>query len=321
LRMAEPRHTAKRAQLWLGTLVEIAAEAASPAALDAGFAAAFAAIARIHQALTLHDPRSELSRLNRAAPTQVQRVSPDLRAVLRCALELAARSGGVFDPTVGARVAAFGFLPPQAAAARDASWRDVQLTRRGVRYARPLVLDFGGIAKGYAVDRATSALRRHGVSAGRVNAGGDLRVFGVRSETIHVRTGGPQGTLLPLALVANAAVATSAYGGQRRRVGRRWATPLIDPGGGLPVMSTRTISVMARTCMVADALAKVVALRGRDAAPVLAAYGARAMILSPAAGRWRCTELPPRGTPSPPPRPGGPRRDALRNGAPATAHS
>ena len=282
----------RHAELWLGTLVEIGVEAPPSEPPEAGIAAAFAAIARVHRALSLHDPASELSQVNRDAPYGVRAISADLRAVLSCALELGARSRGSFDPTVGGRVAALGFLPPQAPSERGVSWRDVELTARGVRFAQPLVLDFGGIAKGYAVDCAVDALRGHGVSAGRVNAGGDLRIFGLQSERVHVRTGGPQGILLPLVELADGAVATSAYGGQRRRVGRRWATPLIEPRSGLPMMSTRTVSVVAPTCMVADALTKVVALRGSTAAGMLAAYGASATVLSPAAGRWRCARLP-----------------------------
>ena len=290
--MAERRYVARRAQLWLGTLVEISAKAPSSELLDAGIAAAFAAIARVHRALSLHDPESELSHVNRNAPAAMQPLSPDARAVLTCALELAARSEGAFDPTVGGPIAAMGFLPPQAHAERDASWRDVRLTRRGVRFAKSLVLDFGGIGKGFAVDCAIDALRAHRITAGWVNAGGDMRVFGDQSEAIHVRTGGPQGVVLPLVVIADGAVATSAYGGQRRHIRGRWATPLIDPCGQLPIMSTRTVSVVAPTCMVADALTKVVALRGSAAASVLKAYEASATMLSPAAGRWRCTQLP-----------------------------
>lgn len=291
-RTAEPLFTQRRAELWLGTLVEIAAEAPMGVLLESGIAGAFAAIARVHRGLSLHDPESELSRLNRNAPMAVQAVSEDIRSVLSCALELAARTGGAFDPTVGGRVAALGFLPPQANCERDANWRDVQLTSRGVRFARPLVLDFGGIAKGYAVDCAINVLRQHGMTRGRVNAGGDLRVFGNRLEPVHVRTGGPQGIVAPLVAIADGAVATSAYGGQRRRMGGRWVVPLIDPRGQMPIMSTRTVSVVAPSCMVADALTKVVALRGIAASAVLAAYGASATVLSPAAGQWRCTELP-----------------------------
>jgi thiamine biosynthesis lipoprotein len=161
-----------------------------------------------------------------------------------------------------------------------------------VRYARPLCVDLGGIAKGYAVDVAIAALRAHAVTSARVNAGGDLRVIGPEAEPVHVRTGGPNGVLMPLASVVDGAVATSAFAGARRRVAGRWITPLIDPRPGLPVMSTRTVSVIAPTCMVADALTKVVALRGAAASPALARHDAAAIILSPAAGRWRCTRLP-----------------------------
>ena len=290
--MAEDRSVTRRAQIWLGTLVEIAVEVSAHEAPAAGIAAAFAAIARVHRALTLHDPGSELSQVNRNAYKAMQPVSRDLRAVLSCALELAARSGGAFDPTVGHRLAAMGFLPPQAPSHHDVRWRDVELTAHGVGFAKPLVLDFGGIAKGYAVDLAVEALRRHGIAAGRVNAGGDMRVFGHRSEQVHVRTGGPQGRVVPLVSICDGAVATSAYGGQRRRIGGRWATPLVEPRSGLPNMSTRTVSVVAPSCMVADALTKVVALRGIAASAVLTFYGASAMLLSPAAGHWRRTQLP-----------------------------
>ena len=283
----------RRAELWLGTLVEISVAELAHDSAEPAIAAAFAAVSRVHRALSLHDPDSELSRLNRRAATAVRRISPDLRAVLTCALDLAsalARRCSIRPSAAASPISEF--LPPQATAIRGASWRDVELSDRGVRFARPLVLDFSGIAKGYAVDCAIAALKAHGVRAGCVNAGGDLRVFGRVSSRVHVRTGGASRVLMPLVEIADGAVATSAYGGQRRRVNGRWATPLIEPRAGLPVMSTRTVSVIAATCMVADALTKVVALRGSAAAGMLSACNASAMVLSPAGGRWRCTRLP-----------------------------
>ena len=290
--MAEGVTHRRRAQLWLGTIVEIAAEAHQAAVVDTAIAAAFVAIACIHRALSNHDPASELSRVNRRAATRETMISRDLRAVLACGLTVAERSGGAFDPTQGARLAALGFLPPQPMADRAACWRDIRLSARGVTFARPLALDLCGIAKGYAVDRAVLALRAHGVMTGVVNAGGDLRVFGERDEAVYVRRGDVQGGVQPLVRIREGAVATSAYASQRRYVDGRWASPLIDPRNGLPVMSTRTVSVIAPTCMLADALTKVVALRGRAAAPALAAFGASAAVLSPAGERWRWTQIP-----------------------------
>ena len=290
--MPESSVRRRRAQLWLGTIVEINAEGATEAVTECAIAAGFAAVARIHRVLSNHDPDSELSRLNRRASVRRTPVSRDLRAVLACGLTVAERSGGAFDPTQGARLAALGFLPPQATELRGATWRDVCLDARGVAFAQPLALDLGGIAKGYAVDCAIFALRAQGASAGAVNAGGDLRVFGAHDEPIGVRTGGPCGGIVPLVQLGDGAVATSAYSGQRRRVDGRWATPLIEPRNGLPIMSTRTVSVIAPTCMIADALTKGVALRGRDAAAALMAFGASAVMFSPAGERWRCTRLP-----------------------------
>jgi FAD:protein FMN transferase len=283
---------ARRAQPWLGTLVDIAAHAHSERALADGFNAAFAAIARVHRALGSHDAESELTRVNRHAAFTRQAISKDLHTVLACALVLAARSEGAFDPTVGTELVALGLLPPLVRHARGATWRDVVLDEEDVLFKRPLVLDLNGIAKGYAVDCAIAALRDAGVTRACVNAGGDLRVFGSATETVHVRTGGAQSVMLPLIEIGDGAVASSAYGGQRRRIRGRMVTPLIEPRARLPSMTTRTVTVVAPTCMIADALTKVVALKGERAEGVLAQYGAGAAILSPAKGRWRCTRLP-----------------------------
>jgi FAD:protein FMN transferase len=283
---------ARRAQPWLGTLVDIAAHAHSERALAEGFNAAFAAIARVHHALGGHDAASELTRVNRHATLAKQTISTDLRTVLACALVLAASSDGAFDPTVGGELVALGLLPPIARHDHGATWRDVVLDDAGVAFRRPLVLDLDGIAKGYAVDCAIAALRDAGVTRACVNAGGDLRVFGSATETVHVRTGGAQSVMLPLLEIRDGAVASSAYGSQRRLIRGRMVTPLIEPRARLPSMTTRTVTVVAPTCMIADALTKVVALRGERAGRVLARYAAGAAILSPAKGHWRCTHLP-----------------------------
>jgi len=264
----------RRAQPWLGTRVEIVASGVSTRAVEDAIEAAFAAIAGVHHALSRQDDGSELARVNRAAFAAPQEVSQTFRDVLACALHVARDSGGTFD-----------------AALPRATWRDVRLHDGVVRFARPLALDFDGIAKGYAVDRAIAALVAGGTTAACVNAGGDLRVVGPRDETVHVRTGGARPVLLPVATIGDAAFATSAYGGARRLHGGRFHTPLIEPRNRLPVMSTRTVSVVAPTCMLADALTKVVALRGRRAAPTLDRFDASAAILTPARGTWRCTRV------------------------------
>src|SRR5438105_7340019 len=83
----EARFVLRRAEIWLGTLVEIRASSISRCAVQDGLRNAFAMIARIHHALSGHDPVSELARVNLSAATKTQPISAHFRTVLRCALD------------------------------------------------------------------------------------------------------------------------------------------------------------------------------------------------------------------------------------------
>ena len=122
----------------------------------------------------------------------------------------------------------------------------VQLRRRARR-------DLGGIAKGFAVDVAVAVLRRCGARSGSVNAGGDLRVFGPVEQTVRIRLPGDASTAAPLLALHEGSCATSgSYFGSRQIDARRRRTHCSD----------YSVTVRARTCMVADALTKVVAALG-----------------------------------------------------------
>lgn len=246
----------RRARPWLGTLVEITAagDLDTPLLLDA-IDAAYAVVAEVHRAMGVHDPASELSLINAAAHLQPMPVSADLRAVLRAALAFAEASEGAFDPVVGGRLTALGLLPPSSVAvAAEASWRDVLIDERDrVRYRRPLRLDFGGIAKGHAVDRAIAALRAAGIAEAQVNAGGDLRVFGPMPQRIALRDPRAPSQLSQVVELYDQALATTApyYAGGVS------ARSLIDPHRGEPYAGADSISVVAPCCRTADALTKI----------------------------------------------------------------
>ena len=267
----------QRARPMLGTLVSVRIDAAGidpEPALDA----AFADVDAVHRALSFHDVDSELHRLNRDAHRQAVAVGPDTWRVLGASLALARASAGCFDPTIAGRLVQDGFLPAHDGHvwAADANWRDVQrLPGRRVRFARPLLLDFGGIAKGYAVDRAVRALQRAGVRAGLVNAGGDLRAFGDHIEDIAVRHPGDPQRTLPLLRLRDGAVATSAgYFSEDPTY-----TPLIDPIRDAHCGRHGSVSVSAPRAIWADALTKIVLVDEDIAASLLPRLGATAMHL------------------------------------------
>ncbi len=277
-----PLHTrplgveARRARPALGTLLQIKAGAAHEATLGPALNAALAAVDLVERLMSFHAPDSELTRLNRDAASGPVTVHPWTFLVLAHAQRISRASAGQFDVCVAPRLVSAGLLPTHGGLAMGfkGSWRDVDLLPgRRVAFRRPLLVDLGGIAKGFAVDCAIWRLRRAGCTHGLVNAGGDLRRFGRGEELIELRTRrGPRA----LARLRCGAVATSAA---PRRNGPGSADSLgqiFDPLTGEPWTGLDQVSVAAPSCLVADALTKVAALLGPACLPLLARFGAQA---------------------------------------------
>lgn len=273
----------RRARPLLGTFVDIQARGErGEAALMQAIDSAFAAVETIHHALSVHEPHSPASRLNRDGHRQPQHPGEPLLGVLRAALELAEHSAGAFDVVVGARLQALGLLPAfEDGLAESPSWRDITIDAEGgVRFAQPLRLDFGGIAKGHAVDCAIEALRAAGITQALVNAGGDLRVLGREPQTIQIRDPRQPARLLQGLSLADGALATSASYYSRRERHGQIVSALIEPRSGQPWTGGDSVSVIAPTCLLADALTKVVLFAEPAlAAGVLERHSAQALVL------------------------------------------
>ena len=280
-----------RAQPWLGTMVGIRVAPCRQA--EAAVDAAFAAIRQVHELMSFHRPESELSALNQRAHQGPIAVSQWTYAVIAHALELSQVSDGLFDCTIAPYLTARGLLPvpmpgksrmrpPSGACAlRRASYRDVELLDGcRIRFRRALWIDLGGIAKGFAVDRAVQVLRAHDVAAASVNAGGDLRVFGDLASPVQVRLPGSPHITAPLMNLRDSAIATSAtYLDPTSGEPGTAVTALIDPRTGACCSTGFSVSVHAPDCITADALTKVVAVSQDPHHPVLAKLGASALLL------------------------------------------
>lgn len=272
----------RRARPLLGTLVEITARGACEAELTRAINAAFAAVARVHRLMSFHEAHSDVGRVNRLAHRIAVRVHPWTWNVLEAAQRLSRSTWGAFDITIGRELVRLGYLPSFAPIRLDprASWRDVHLLPgRRVRFARRLFIDLGGIAKGFAVDRAVDCLRAHGVCAGLVNAGGDLRAFGSVIRRVHLRHPANPGTLVPFADVTSGALATSASYFARRIQRGKTLTPVIDGVRRIASKAAFSASVSASNCMLADALTKLVLLRGPRAHGLVRRLGGHAFVL------------------------------------------
>jgi thiamine biosynthesis lipoprotein len=201
--------------------------------------------------------------------------------VLKASIRYHALSGGSFDITAGPLIRLWGFIGGRRKAPSD---KEIAFARSllGTEKleldpvsstarlpAKGMEVDLGGIAKGYAVDRAVEVLKSAGVVRAVVNAGGDLFVLGGASECpegIHVGIRHPlaEGKLLGWTAVREGAVATSgSYENYFIKDGRVYSH-IIDPGTGYPVEGVLSATVLASTAMEADALATAFFVMGPE---------------------------------------------------------
>ncbi|MGE0525610.1 MAG: FAD:protein FMN transferase [Bdellovibrionales bacterium] len=232
-----PNYEFRRCRPLLGTFVEIqvqiplhggtrVAAAAEASAVDA----AFTRITGIQARLNYHDPASELRRFCHLSPREPTEISQDLHTLLRAAREYFRLSNGAIHPF------------------RQGTAEDV-ICGENLRQAhclRDVEIDFGGMAKGYAVDMACEVLRGHGLRSGLVNAGGDIRAFGERRR-IHIRNPHSPTSALHVVELEEGALATSGAYFQSGKLWDRERRSLRPP---------LSVSVFAPTALQADAFTK-----------------------------------------------------------------
>jgi len=231
---------------WRLTLSADRAEVARAAGLEA-------IIAGIDAGFSPYRGDSLLSRFNASASTDWQEVDGAMHGVLAAGLDLAASSGGAFDPTVGPTVARFGFGPITGSAGH---YSEIALAPGAIRKQRAdLSLDLCGIAKGYALDLMAARLAESGIDAFLLDLGGELLARGAHpsGRSWHVAVDAPSGGLSQSFALNNRAVATSGSTVQAYRLGDETIGHIIDPLTGRPSRTlTASVSVLADSAMLAD---------------------------------------------------------------------
>lgn len=242
---------------------------------------ALAEMARIEDLMSEWRPGSELSKLNASAGGKPLPVTPELLEVLTVASRIHAETKGTFDVTfhgVG-HLWSFkpGSTPPSAAdiatalplvdggaVELDASANTVRLPRDGMK------IGLGAIAKGYAVDRASSLLRDRGFANHVVEAGGDTYASGSKGDTpwrVGVKDPEGTGSLGVLSIRERAVVTSGDYMRFFEHEGRRYAH-IIDPTTGWPIeqaKSPKSVTLLAKDATQADAYCTAVTVMGTEA--------------------------------------------------------
>jgi thiamine biosynthesis lipoprotein len=254
----------------MGTIAEVGVVHRDAATAHAAIDAAFDELRWVERTMTRFTDTSDIGRANLASARNAVGVDPATAMVVSEALRWAAASNGAYDPAVGRTVALWDVQnrhePPLAGETRRFARRSLyHAVELGQSHGAPVLvyhepdvaLDLGAIAKGYAVDRATAALRDRGIAKGIVMAGGDLYALGTASDdepwTVGIRD--PQDTRATVGelRVSDAAVATSGtYYRFFRYRGVRYHH-LMDPDIAAPRRtSVQSLTIRADSCMHAD---------------------------------------------------------------------
>lgn len=269
----------KRCRPLLGTFVEIALWGAPTKELSLPAELAYRSIEAVRAEMSFHDPESELSRLNRTPVGRWLRISSSFLEVLAISLDLQQRSLGRFNVAIADPLVQWRLLPGPKGQSRASVWSHLgtpgfELGDGKARRLFPVRIDLGGIAKGYAVDCAVQALREQNPSlSGYVNAGGDLRVFGRRSQQVWIRSGSQVQPMLRPVCLKNRSIATSSVISK--------LSPYVDIRKRKPLGRRKTATVSADRCVIADALTKIALLvPGPEAGKIMAHFGAEMRLLA-----------------------------------------
>jgi thiamine biosynthesis lipoprotein len=306
-RNGEPERSAtvKRARKLMGTLwtVEVSADGRTEDA-RAAIERAMIEIDRIESLMSEWIAGSPVSRINRAAGVEAVEVPEELARIIRRALEYSGRTGGAFDISwrgMG-NVWRFDeeFKVPEAkaveAARRNVDYRAVRVEGNRVRLERKgMAIGLGGIAKGYAVDRAAAVLRDAGFTDTLVAGAGDMLASGTkggRPWRLGVQDPrGERGAILGTVELSDRAISTSGdYERFRIADGVRYHH-IIDPRTGWPARECQSATVAARSAEESDVLATAIFVLGPVKGLELALNSGADTLIVDAAGKRLGTSL------------------------------
>lgn len=263
----------RESRFMMGTLVEFTIHGAPREQAMQAIKAASEAMQQAADTLTIYgDIENEVKAFNASTPDSPVLLPEAVSALLDQARDIERKSHGAFSPSLGGLSLLWGFSgesqrnqPPTANEIREAlAGTGPERIRRAdapphtwLRLHPQTKLDFGGIGKGYAIDRGIAALKAHGINHALINAGGDLRAIGRHGERpwrIGIKHPRQPGEILAtLELEGDVSVVTS---GDYERFfidqGRRYHH-ILDPKNGWPADKSQSVTVIANNAMLADA--------------------------------------------------------------------
>jgi len=256
-------------RILMGTVVEFTIHGVARPQAQTAIDAAAAEMQRVEDAFTTHGRRRNAVKAFNTAPVNSPMSLPkEVDQILTLSLAIARASNDAFTPAIGGLSRLWGFSNPKPPASPP-SPADIKQTLPGVnssqidkegkqwlRRHEQAQLDFGGIAKGYAIDRGIAVLREHGVNDAIINAGGDMRVIGRRGKRPwkigirHPREA--DGMIGWIPVNGDKSIVTSGdYERYFMLNGRRYHH-ILNPATGMPADQSMSATVVASRASMAD---------------------------------------------------------------------
>ncbi len=264
--------TIKRTQILLGTVVEIQVRDADDKKAEDAISKAFAEMKRIEDLFTTFDNKSPVSRINNSAYTIINVESEIYNLIVICD-SITKLSNGCFDVSLNNIIRVWGFDSdnrhiPEASvidsALKLSGWKDVKLFGENKIFKqRKVELNFGAIAKGYAVDKAINILRKSGIKQALVNAGGEVSVIG-NNWIVGIQHPDEINSIIKRIKLNGYTVATSGDYEQYFEVDGVRYHHILDPETGYPSKGLQSVTIINKSNAFADALATAVFVMGEE---------------------------------------------------------
>jgi thiamine biosynthesis lipoprotein len=271
----------------MGTFARVVAVAADSNTAKGCIEAAFAEIEKVDKLMSYHKSDSEISELNRDGFRRAVKVSKSTYEVLQKSIGFSKLSNGAFDVTVGPLVDLWHSAQDANSLPSDAELQQarskvgydnliVDANETSVRFAiEGMRVDLGGIAKGYAIDKAVEAMQKNVAVGGMVDIGGEVRCFGLPpagqkkwriglQAPDKAKDGFDAGAPLLVLNLTDAAVATSGHYRRFVTIGGKRYSHIIDPESGHSSESLASVTIICPSATDADALATAVSVIGAE---------------------------------------------------------
>jgi len=274
-------HSYQKSKALMDTFITITVVSDSEATAGAAIEKAFVRLEQFGNMINFFSPDSELSMVNNNAGVAATHVSPETLEVIDKALYVAEKSGGAFDPTIGPIMQLWDFhkntKPEDAEVKRRlplVNYRNVRIDRKHSTVfltRKGMLLDLGGIAKGYAADLAVETLGKQGIRSGIVAVAGDIKAFGYRPDgkpwnigIKNPRQKGEKDEIIATIPLSDKAISTA---GDYERFfimnGQRYHH-IMNPATGYPAYGTRSVSVVADKGVFADGFDNAIFVLGPE---------------------------------------------------------